>query len=339
MGCWYDEVGGVVLLTIAIPTFNRAAYLGNTLEHLIDQLPFGSDRQIEVLISDNGSGDGTEALCHEYMHRHPLVVRYVRHDKNLGFDRNLDSLFVNARGQYVLLVGDDDYPLPGALNFFWKIINLTAREIPSLVYSYHELVDDVTGMPLDLKEKVFQRPAGMNADLACYKSGVELLRLVGAPLNGGLTGTAFLRSAWLASDRESYIGTNFLQLAVAYQVALRNPVCIVYKPQFVVRMNGDHHWPVNGELYFGLLKAGRPLAQLYPHDIVTQLRRNEDWRVRRAIVSYRGAAPEDLRLTRVILDSLDKTGFGYWLFDLPLLMLPGRIFSLLLNVRLFMGKC
>jgi glycosyltransferase involved in cell wall biosynthesis len=320
-------------LTIGIPTFNRAAYLSETLDCILSQLPAGSENEIEILISDNGSWDNTEILCREYSQLYPFQVRYVRHNENQGFDRNLDSLFINALGLYVLLIGDDDYPLPGALNLLLHLIDGAQDEIPAIIFSYHKLIEGGTGKNLELRENFFQPLNKPTLNFAKFKTAVELLRSVQAPLNGGLTGTIFLRSAWLASDRKSYIGTNFLQLAVAYQVAVHQSVYIVYKPLFVVRMNSDHRWPVNGELYFGLLKAGRPLALLYPSDIVKQLRRTKDWAVRRAIMFYRGTAPKDRRLQKIIVDSLDRGRLGYWLLDLPLLMLPSRLCSMSLKLK------
>lgn len=318
-----------MLLTIAIPTFNRAEYLGETLDRLIAQLPQNSAGRLEILISDNASTDGTEALCRSLVQCHPGVVRYVRNRQNEGYDRNLDSLFAHALGQYVLLVGDDDYPLPGALGRLFAILHGDSGEVPGLVYCYHELIDGVTGEQRELREDFFRPPDGVAAGPKFFKSGIDLLRQIDAPLNGGLTGTIFQRAAWLAADRERFIGTNFLQLAVAYQVAARHAVCVDYQPLFAVRVYSNHRWPANGELYFGLLKAGRPLLENYPADITARLRRRNDWAVRRAIVSYRSAAPTDGQLVRIIRDSLDKDRLGYWLIDLPLLAVPGPLLSLL----------
>ena len=337
-GCLHDVGILQMNLTIGIPTFNRATYLGETLDCLIAQLPVKSEDQIEVLISDNNSWDNTERLCYEYSKQYPLQVRYVRHSQNHGYDRNLDSLFIHAKGRYVLLIGDDDYPLPGALSLVLNLIDSAHEEMPAVIFTYHQLIEGGSGKNLELKENFFQPINESVGDFAKFNTGIELLQLVQSPLSGGLTGTVFLRSAWLASDRKSYLGTNFLQLAVAYQAIVHRPAYIVYRPLFVVRMSGDHRWPLNGELYFGLLKAGRPLTLLYPRDVVNQLRRSGAWAVRRAIISYRGNAPSDRRLQKKIFDSLDKEGLGYWIFDLPLLMMPGILCALVLRLRELFSK-
>lgn len=321
-----------MLLTIAIPTFNRVSYLSETLDRLIAELPAQFQGQLEILISDNASTDGTEELCRCRVQDNPGIIRYVRYAVNQGFDRNLDFLFANARGTFVLLVGDDDLPLSGALERLWATLQRNQTTPPGLIYCYHELVDGTTGKHFELDEVFFVPDAGHQDDVIRYESGVELLRKLGTTLHAGLTGTVFLRAAWLDSDRDRFIGTNFLHLAVAYQIAARHAVCVDYRPLFMVRQFGEHRWPANGELYFGLLKAGRPLLEEYPEDVVLELRRKNDWAVRRAMVSYRASAPKDRQLVQVIRDSLDKDRFGYWLIDLPLLAIPGKVLSLMRDV-------
>jgi len=314
-----------MLMTIAIPTFNRASYLQDTLARLIEQVTQNMVQPIEILVADNASTDDTYEICQKYAYKYSNFVRYIRHKQNIGFDKNLESLFQEALGKYVLIIGDDDYPLEGALRTLLNLL-VSDKKAPSLTYSYHHLIDNETGEPVVLQEKFFIRPKDMLDEIINYPTGVEKMRHVDATLNGGLTGTMFLRSAWLECDRNSYIGTNFLHLAVAYQIAARQTICIIYRPLFVVRISKSHRWPKNGELYFGYYKAGRPLIDLYPSDIVAK-RRKQDWVLRRAIVSYIASAPNDTNLVRVIRDSLDKNRLSYWMIDLPLLAVPSKVIA------------
>jgi glycosyltransferase involved in cell wall biosynthesis len=327
-----------MLLTIAIPTYNRATYLGETLDRILVQLPKDSSDQVEILVADNASTDGTETVCHRRAQDNHGIVRYLRHAENQGFDRNLDSLFVAARGEYLLLIGDDDYPLPGAIDRIWGTLHRSSNACTGLIYCYHKLIDGKTETPCNLDEAFFRTDDLGGDDITVYRSGVDLLRTRGTTLHAGLTGMVLLRNAWLESDRDHFFGTNFIHLAVAYQVAARYQVCVDRWPSFMVRQFGEHRWPTNGELYFGLLKAGRPLSEDYPKDIVSRVRRKQDWEVRRAIVSYRAAAPRDQRLVEVIQDSLDKGRIGYWLIDRPLLTVPGKVLTMIMNVaRFFRG--
>jgi glycosyltransferase involved in cell wall biosynthesis len=102
------------LLTIAIPTWNRAAYLEQNLAQLAAEMRGVAAGQVEVLVSDNHSTDGTPGVV-ESAQRAGLAIRYVRNAENLGWGRNFAQCFELASGRYLLLLGDDDLLTDGAL--------------------------------------------------------------------------------------------------------------------------------------------------------------------------------------------------------------------------------
>jgi abequosyltransferase len=102
------------LLTIAIPTFNRAGYLGVCLESVFSGLPDGDRQHLEVLVFDNASTDDTEQVVSEARRRHP-DIHYVRHPENRGADQNMRACYEGASAKYVQILGDDDLWIPGRL--------------------------------------------------------------------------------------------------------------------------------------------------------------------------------------------------------------------------------
>lgn len=102
------------LLTIAIPTWNRAAYLEQNLRQLQSELRTVQDGLVEVLVSDNCSSDDTSAVV-EHAITAGLPIRYVRNSDNLGWALNFVQCFELAQGTYVVLFGDDDLFVDGAL--------------------------------------------------------------------------------------------------------------------------------------------------------------------------------------------------------------------------------
>jgi glycosyltransferase involved in cell wall biosynthesis len=96
------------LVTIAIPTYNRADYLRMAVESALGQ----SYSSIEVLVSDNASTDETEGMMRAW--RAP-GLRYVRQPRNLGMVGNWNSCVQHARGDYFLLLSDDDLLAPDAI--------------------------------------------------------------------------------------------------------------------------------------------------------------------------------------------------------------------------------
>lgn len=90
--------------TIAIPTYNRAAYLRRAIDSALGQsLP-----DVEVIISDNASTDDTPDVVRAYNGR----VRYHRNSENIGAFGNFALLTKLATGDYFSWLQDDDYIFP-----------------------------------------------------------------------------------------------------------------------------------------------------------------------------------------------------------------------------------
>jgi abequosyltransferase len=100
------------LLTIAIPTYNRAGCLKELLSVLADQLK--DEPRVELIISDNASPDETPSVVQDFVSR-GLRVRYIRNTQNIGADANFLQCFEQALGKYVWLFSDDDLIVPGGL--------------------------------------------------------------------------------------------------------------------------------------------------------------------------------------------------------------------------------
>jgi glycosyltransferase involved in cell wall biosynthesis len=92
------------LVSIGIPTFNRAQSLRRAAASALAQ----SHTAIELVVSDNASTDDTARLCSELCARDPRV-RCVRSPVNRGPTANFNTLFERARGEYVMMLSDDDW--------------------------------------------------------------------------------------------------------------------------------------------------------------------------------------------------------------------------------------
>lgn len=102
-----------LLLSICIPAYNRAAFLGPLLDSIAAQE--GDD--FEVVISEDASPQREQiraiAAVHAQRCSHPL--RYTEVEHNLGYDGNVRRLVSLARGRYCFFMGNDDLLAPGAL--------------------------------------------------------------------------------------------------------------------------------------------------------------------------------------------------------------------------------
>jgi len=84
-----------ITLSVCIPTFNRAAYIGETLDCIVSQ----ATDAVETVVVDGGSNDGTEQIVRNWQHDFPQL-RYFRRETNLGVERDTDKTVELARGEY-----------------------------------------------------------------------------------------------------------------------------------------------------------------------------------------------------------------------------------------------
>lgn len=101
------------LLTIAIPTYNRAAYLDRSFEHHLTAFN-AAGIDFEIFVSDDCSPDNTAEIVAKWSER-DRRVRAVRHSENLGPYGNFLHCYRQARGEFIVWVGDDDLLIPEAV--------------------------------------------------------------------------------------------------------------------------------------------------------------------------------------------------------------------------------
>lgn len=94
------------LLTIGVPTFNRAQCLEKCLAALAASI--GDNDRFQVVISDNASTDDTPKVIAKYTGAYDNFIS-VRQQENIGGANNFRYLWQNAKGKFLMLLGDDDY--------------------------------------------------------------------------------------------------------------------------------------------------------------------------------------------------------------------------------------
>ncbi len=96
------------ILSIAIPTWNRANLLDELLIELIDQIKkFNLDEVVEILVSNNNSEDNTEDIVKRHQVSNKFI-EYNRNPLNIGAKSNLIKSVELSSGEYCIVLGDDD---------------------------------------------------------------------------------------------------------------------------------------------------------------------------------------------------------------------------------------
>ncbi len=111
------------LISVIIPTHNRAGMIGETLESVFAQ----DYRPIEVIVVDDGSTDDTEDAVRSFGSRATggLSLRYIRQE-NAGAPAARNRGFRESRGEYIQFLDSDDLIGPKKLSL--QVAALTGRE-------------------------------------------------------------------------------------------------------------------------------------------------------------------------------------------------------------------
>ena len=106
-----------MLISIVVPVYNAEKYLEECLQSIIKQ----DNGQIEIVLIDDGSTDGSPEVCDKYAQRYKYIEAY--HKENEGtYQARLDGAR-KASGDYVWFVDADDWIIDGAIKKLSAFIN------------------------------------------------------------------------------------------------------------------------------------------------------------------------------------------------------------------------
>jgi glycosyltransferase involved in cell wall biosynthesis len=107
---------------VLIPSRNRGELLGQAIESVLAQ----DYDKIEVVVSDNASSDNTAAIISSF---DDPRLNAIRVKEPLSLVDNWNMAWRHAHGDYVIMMGDDDYLLPGAVTRYMQVIAETGAEM------------------------------------------------------------------------------------------------------------------------------------------------------------------------------------------------------------------
>lgn len=95
-------------VSVVVCAYNAQKYLSETIESVLAQ----TFRDFELVIVDDGSTDGTEALVRSYLGRGPIVYHK---QANAGFGAARNKAVELARAEWIAIIDHDDVCLPERL--------------------------------------------------------------------------------------------------------------------------------------------------------------------------------------------------------------------------------
>ena len=94
---------GLPLISVCIPVYNGFLYLGETINSVLSQ----DYDNLEIIIQDNASTDGTWPMLQSLAAAHPQIS-IMRNEQNVGMSGNWNLVVNRASGDYVMLLSADD---------------------------------------------------------------------------------------------------------------------------------------------------------------------------------------------------------------------------------------
>ena len=129
-----------IKLSICIPTFNRLDDLKTCLGFLAPQTAAAPTGQVEIVIVNNASTDGTKGFIEELASQHSFV-RAFHNPQNVGWDGNTAKCIEYAQGEYTALLSDDDFYLEGQVEQILDV--LSQREYALIRLNFHTYLENV----------------------------------------------------------------------------------------------------------------------------------------------------------------------------------------------------
>lgn len=122
-----------MLLSICIPTKNRAAVLQKSLQSIVAQDLFKERDDVEIVVCDNASDDNTEAVTQEFVDHFKGKIRYHRNSVDIA-DANFEKALRHGQGDFLKLANDSLSWLPGSLENMIKLVEMTSPVKPALFF-------------------------------------------------------------------------------------------------------------------------------------------------------------------------------------------------------------
>lgn len=186
----------IMKLTIIIPVYNIKEYI----ERCVLSLGNISDTQIEILIIDDGSTDGSDIVCDKLSQTNKSVK--VIHQKNMGLSEARNTGIKNASGDYIFFVDGDDYLSDGAIRYILNAIN---------TYSDIYIIDHANiydGIKKEIVEKKFKPNVSV-------MSGSEVLAM-----NGAISAWSSICKRTFLYDNDLYFTPNLIHEDFEFSIRL-----------------------------------------------------------------------------------------------------------------------
>lgn len=197
------------LLSICIPTYNRASFLEIILEKIGEAC---KEHDVQVYISDNASTDNTEEVAKQYLARYDFF-HYHRHQTNIGPDDNFEYVLKMPTSKYRWLMADASY----VENIDQVVADLSQKEYDAYILNAQEY-----------------RARYLPKDRQVYDNSIKLMEDIGWHLTW-ISCMIYNKNLVNSLNFERYKKSSFNQTALIFETTANRPCLIEFNPHMVVK--------------------------------------------------------------------------------------------------------
>ena len=188
------------LLSVIIPTYNRIDRLKETFPLLMKE----RSNEIEFIVLDNSSGDGTEDYIKSFINIDSRI-RYIKNQTNIGANRSIYRGYLESKSNWICFIPDDDFIEKGFLTELTEVIG--KNQDCGVIFNAN--VDNIA-----LNHTSSRR----------IKSGIEALK-VSFNLSGVITGLTFNKK-YIKQEYWTLDNSIYPQIGLAVNLSLTNDIYI-----------------------------------------------------------------------------------------------------------------
>lgn len=132
------------MVSVDMITYKHEAYIAQAIEGVLMQ---ETNFEYDLIIADDCSPDKTEEIVKNIIATHPKghIIKYFRHEKNIGMQANGLFAVQECKGKYIALCEGDDY-WTDPLKLQKQVDFLEKNEEFVVVYHHFDVLDESTGL-------------------------------------------------------------------------------------------------------------------------------------------------------------------------------------------------
>ena len=278
------------LISVVIPVYNVEKYLRQCLDSVISQ----SYRNLEILLVDDGSTDGSGDICDEYKDRDERIQVFHLENKGLSAARNY--AIDRAHGTYIAFIDSDDWFELNAVQHLLDTAEATNADIVTCRY-YLEYIN--------------KTEVSVGGEEAFVVSGPKVMEML--VLQQKVTGDAWnkLYKKSIFADVRYPEGRVFEDIATTYKLFLLSkslaytPDCLLHYRNRKNSISNNHsmkslidYWVAYRERFLSLKDISEEYHRMVLAEAVGAVSRTWRW--------YAGCAKQDKKGSKVWLDEMQR---------------------------------